>query len=327
MATLLANPVTIGALTAAVTSALGAVAVGEAVARRENTRMRLNRARTLPGQLRQVQTAVQRTVQGAGAGAAVGGVVGAVGGAKAQATRNATKAERDKAAAARKQQLLNMAKSKKQGKKGAKKKVVNRPVNTLARPGPGLVPVAYGKPVRIAARGIIPVTNIAAGQANRIFQLAIDTQRSRTTQFGCLFGNSTNDMAFTGLYGAVKSLYRKYRLVSLVITFRSFVTSTSSGVLYASYDDTPSAGLVGASGIMNRAGACMQDYKRDCRLVWQRTDATDWLPKVTANSAEVNDQALGYGCFQFLLSNDQALAANVGNFEVESVLEFFDPIG
>jgi len=252
----------------------------------------------------------------------MGAVGGAAVGGKLAKKNTATPAENKKS--------VVMAKSVKKSKKGGKGKKGAQPQmrkeNTLVRVGPGLQ-IPYKGGMRMSTRGIIPVVNSAAGQSNRIFLLSIGTTRTKSANLGCLFGNGANDMAYTAQYGSIAGLYRKYRIVSLSVTFRSFVTSASSGVLYVCFDDSPSMGLTGAAGIMNRAGACMQDYKRDCKLVWRPTDPGDYLPKYTVTSTEATEANLGYGSFNYFLSNDQALNASVGNFEVSAVLEFFDPIG
>lgn len=326
MAQLVANPVTEALLASAVAAALGAVGVGSIVGNREVRRHRqymASQRATLPGQLRSAASSVARTAQAAKTAATVAGVVAGTAAAKKAVTRNEM-VMAEKKSRASKIKTLEMAKPAKSRKKSKKtNKAQDRKENTLVRLGPGIS--VRQQRTRVSGKGIIPVANNVAGQSNRVFLLSLSTHRTKSSQLGCLFGNAANDMAFSGIFGAMGGLYRKWRLVSLEIVYRSYVTSSSSGVFYGCYDDNPSTGLTGQTNIMNRYGSCMQDYKRDCRMVWKPTDEGDRLPRFCQANAEVfNDANVSYGAFVYVVSNDQGVSAPVGNFEVNATIEFID---
>lgn len=317
MAALLANPIASAALGTAIMSTAASIAAVEYSARRHNRQYNARQRAQLPIVAEGIAGALSAGKKAATAAALPGAVAGYA--------ASSAMAEK-KSAPAKKPVMAKPKKTTKKAKKKGSQKSSSRGPNNLVRPGPGIT-VKSARGAIVVSRGIIPVVNLVAGQCNRIFQLGINTARTKTTSYGCLFGNATNDAAYTGMYSALAPLYRKFKLNKLEIHFRSYVTSTSSGVIYSAFDDSPSTGLVAPSGIMNRAGACMQDYKRDCKLVWKPSDPSDLLAKYTASSVENTEVNLGYGSFLFFLANDQALGATVGNFEVRAELEFYDPVG
>jgi hypothetical protein len=178
-------------------------------------------------------------------------------------------------------------------------------------------PVPKGLPgyldrIRVCFRASTPLVNNFLNQASYSYAIAVDSA-------------GTDLSAIMPQLIAMQTLYREFKCLKLAIDFVPRVGSTVSGIVAGCVDRDPRASTATTSTIIRKDPFFECDIKQPGSLTWLPVDNEDKRYRYTVDATRPLE-FLSHGVILVTATNDQALAATVGELFIDGWFEFAIPL-
>jgi hypothetical protein len=166
--------------------------------------------------------------------------------------------------------------------------------------------------IRVCFRASTPLVNNFLNQASYSYAIAVDSA-------------GTDLSAIMPQLIAMQTLYREFKCLKLAIDFVPRVGSTVAGIVAGCVDRDPRASTATTSTIIRKDPFFECDVKQPGSLIWLPVDNEDKRYRYTVDATRPLE-FLSHGVILVTCTNDQALAATVGELFIDGWFEFAIPL-